>query len=166
MHVLYCIAVLRLAQVVAVEHSVTITVLLALFLIVFYVIADAIVNAGTRTKELEAPLEALFNGRRVRTNAEFVSEFYPANAIPPDIPIFVRGLVENIVGISMSRIEPTDRIFEIYDEIDVADVLRRIERHYQADRNLAVLVKNDWSFDDFVKYSYHCSRQKGDAAPG
>ena len=71
--------------------------------------------------------------RRLRprlSESEFYETFYADTGIPRAIPARLRKLLESIIGDDLAALQPEDNIAAIYDGLDFADVLYRVEREF------------------------------------
>ncbi len=70
--------------------------------------------------------------RRARlSDDEFYEKFYSATGIPKDIPARLRKLYQTIMGYDFSALRPEDNFALIYDWLDFADVLYRVEKEFK-----------------------------------
>lgn len=103
--------------------------------------------------------------RRPRlTESEFYDAFYAETGIPRAIPARLRKLLESIIGDDLAALQPEDNIAMIYDGLDFADVLYRVEREFHLRIPLTVFRPPsdtpgafqtdpiDGTFDSLVRY--------------
>ena len=97
---------------------------------------------------------------------EFYDTFYAGTGIPRAIPARLRKLLESIIGDDLAAIHPEDNIAAIYDGLDFADVLSRVEREFDLRIPLTVVFfqprsegpricpanRIDGTFDSLVRY--------------
>lgn len=74
-------------------------------------------------------------------DAAFYDTFYAGTEVPQDIPIRYRRLLEAILGENLAGLWPDDNIAAIYDDLDFADVIYRIEREFKVRIPLAENLK-------------------------
>jgi hypothetical protein len=99
---------------------------------------------------------------------EFFKRFYSAAGIPKDIPIRLRRLYQDIIGCDLSAMQPHDNLALIFDALDFADVLYRVEREFEVKIPLTVCSEPpqykhwpfigsqiDGTFDSVVRYLAH-----------
>lgn len=74
-------------------------------------------------------------------DAAFYERFYAGTEVPRDIPFRYRRLLEAILGENLAGLWPDDNIAAIYDGLDFADVIYRIEREFKVRIPLAENLK-------------------------
>jgi len=92
-----------------------------------------------------SPTERAYETERARRpqlgDAAFYDKFYGGTEVPRDIPIRHRRLLESILGENLSTLWPGDNIAAIYDGLDFADVIYRIEPEFKVRIPLAENLK-------------------------
>jgi hypothetical protein len=68
-------------------------------------------------------------GRPVLTDEEFYTRFYEGSGIPREIPTGIRRCLANM-GLFIDRAYPDDMIGYAFDDLDYADVLKRVGREF------------------------------------
>lgn len=68
--------------------------------------------------------------RRPLDDVEFYDTFYGGTGIPSEIPVRLRRLLGRIIGDDLRGLWPEDNIAAIYEGLDFADVLYRVEREF------------------------------------
>jgi len=117
-----------------------------------------------------SPTERVYKTERAArpqlNDAAFYDKFYAGTEIPRDIPIRYRRLLEAILGEDLAGLWPDDNIAAIYDGLDFADVIYRIEREFRVRIPLAENLKPpltcgdeaapqgtiDGTFDSVIRY--------------
>jgi hypothetical protein len=116
--------------------------------------------------ESERAHHAILQERPKRNDDEFFHEFYATSNIPRDIPIRLRKLYEEIIGVDFSALCPEDNHAIIYDELDFADVIYRVGREFGQNIPIEIVPKYalthrgrasqqgeiDGTFDSVVRY--------------
>jgi hypothetical protein len=114
--------------------------------------------------------------RRPRLDDEaFLRRFYAGSGLPEDIPIRLRRLYQEIFGEDFAGLHPEDNVARIYDGIDFADVLWRVEREFRVkihpETDLKAPFRHegkpcspngtiDGTFDSVVRYLAEALRRK------
>jgi hypothetical protein len=96
--------------------------------------------------ESECAYHATLQERPKRNDDEFFDEFYAATSIPRDIPIRLRKLYEEIIGVEFSALRPEDNHAIIYDELDFADVLYRVGREFSLNIPIETVLKSPLTY--------------------
>jgi hypothetical protein len=92
------------------------------------------------------------------TDEQFYDTFFAGSQIPKEIPVRLRRLYQEIFGYDFSALNPNDNIALIFDFVDFADVLYRIEREFGLKIPLSACKsdggrgKIDGTFDSVVRY--------------
>jgi hypothetical protein len=81
-----------------------------------------------------SPLERAYRlevgGRPALTDEEFYARFYEGSGIPREIPARIRRCLANM-GLFIDRAYPDDMIGYAFDDLDYADVLKRVGREFR-----------------------------------
>jgi len=64
------------------------------------------------------------------TDDAFYQTFYAGTEIPKEIPIRLRNLYQKMLGYDLSTLRPEDNQAVIYDDVDFADFIYRVEREF------------------------------------
>jgi len=90
---------------------------------------------------------------------EFYETFYAGTGIGKGIPVRLRTLYEKIIGEDLSALHPEDNQALIYEGLDFADVLHRVEREFNVTIPSSARKSGtpetgeiDGTFDSVVRY--------------
>lgn len=127
-------------------------------------------NLLLRGEPADCPSERAYAAELARrphlSDVEFYDTFYGGTGIPSEIPVRLRGLLARITGDDLRGLWPDDNIAAIYDGLDFADVLYRVEREFGLKIPLTVVFfipasksprscptdRIDGTFDSLVRY--------------
>jgi len=114
--------------------------------------------------------------RRPRLDDDaFYEQFYAGTGIPKDIPVRVRIIFESIVGLDRRVFRPGDNIFLNHEELDLAELIWRLEREFKMKVDIETAFKGpighkgkmtlcrgeiDGSFDSVVRYLARVRREQ------
>jgi hypothetical protein len=127
--------------------------------------------AMTGSESERAYAEELYRRPKL-SDDDFYDRFYAGSDVPKEIPRRLRALYEEIVGDDLSGLQPQDNHAAIYDGLDFADVLYRVEREFKLKIPHENVVKApltykgksspegeiDGSFDSVVRYLAKATR--------
>jgi hypothetical protein len=82
----------------------------------------------------------------------FFTRFYEGTSFPRDIPIRLRKLYADSFGSRWWKVQPQDRVKEVYDDFDFEDLLCDVEKQFGITIPDRVLQSLDGSFDSIVRY--------------
>lgn len=93
------------------------------------------------------------------TDDAFYQTFYAGTEIPKEIPIRLRSLYQKMLGYDLSTLRPEDNQAMIYDDVDFADFIYRVEHEF----NVNIPITGGWpirgqfgiidgTFDSVVRY--------------
>ncbi len=109
--------------------------------------------------ESERAYSELLQTRAKLNDGEFYETFYAGSRIRKDIPVRLRMLCQKIIGEDLSALHPEDNLALIYDGLDFADVLYRVEREFDLKIPLTACKwatteagEIDGTFDSVVRY--------------
>jgi hypothetical protein len=129
--------------------------------------------------ESERAYHAILQERPRRNDDEFFDEFYAGSSIPRDIPIRLRKLYEEIIGVDFLALRPEDNHAIIYDEVDFAEVIYRVGREFSLNIPIETVLEApltyrgraspqgeiDGTFDSVVRYLAKARHASGAANP-
>lgn len=81
-------------------------------------------------RRFEAQLAKYFENRAARSDDQFVGAFFANSDVSSSIPIKMRQLWSSVIGADMRCLEPTDNVLELAPDLDVCDLLWRIEKEF------------------------------------
>ncbi|HTQ40555.1 MAG TPA: hypothetical protein VMJ32_16130 [Pirellulales bacterium] len=76
------------------------------------------------------------------SDAEFYQTFFADTGIPEQLPIRLRMILEDLLGINLGALRPEDNIACANDDLDFVDVIRRVEDNFE-DRYSVRIVENN-----------------------
>lgn len=119
--------------------------------------------AGEPGDESERAYEAELRRRPPLDDDVLYERYYAGSGVPRSIPLRYRQLLRSILGIDLAALQPQDNIALIFEGLDFADVLYRINREFRVSipldalkvdpRDLADATPSiDGTFDSVVRY--------------
>jgi len=107
---------------------------------------------------------AYFEQERQRPRLDddaFYEQFYAGTGIPKDIPVRLRIVFENMVGVDRRIIRPEDNFFLIEPELDSVELIWGLEREFKMKVDTETAFKEmDGSFDSAVRYLARVRREQ------
>jgi hypothetical protein len=81
----------------------------------------------------------------------FYEAFYAKSEIPRQIPIRMRGMLEDAIGFIFGGLRPDDDLVVATEELDWADIFYRMEREFSVSIPKEAWSEFDRTFDSLVK---------------
>lgn len=122
-----------------------------------------LLSAGEPGDESERAYEAELRRRPQLDDDDFYEQYYAGSGVPRSNPLRYRRLLRSILGIDLAALQPQDNIAAIFEGLDFADVLYRINREFRVSIPLEVVRFDpcdpadatpsiDGTFDSVVRY--------------
>ena len=105
----------------------------------------------------------------------FYEQFYAGTGIPKDIPVRLRIVFANMVGVAPRTIRPEDNCLLIHEELDLAELIWGLEREFKMKVDIETAFEGpighkgkttlcrgeiDGSFDSVVRYLARVRREQ------
>lgn len=134
-------------------------------------IRDGLLQAREPDEESERAYEAELRLRPPLDDDAFYERYYAGSGVPRSIPLRYRKLLRSILGIDLAALQPQDNIALIFDGLDFADVLYRINREFRVSIPLESVSHAppssgdaspmiDGTFDSVVRYLTFISSER------
>lgn len=134
-------------------------------------IRDGLLLVREPGDESERAYEAELRLRPPLDDEAFYERYYAGSDVPREIPLRYRKLLKSILGIDLAGLQPQDNIALIFDGLDFADVLYRINHEFRVSIPLKSVSHVPYSsgdsspmidgtFDSVVRYLAFISRKR------
>jgi acyl carrier protein len=96
--------------------------------------------------------EQALQRRPLLDDRAFYERFYAQTGIPEDIPIRLRQVYAEQFGRAWGKVYPRDNVVEIFDDLDLAELLCEVEDEFGVSFPDEVGRNMDGTFDAIVRY--------------